>query len=90
MWRGQPLADVPPSALVDAEAQRLEESRVAAAGLRIEAELACGRAADVVAGLHRLIADHPMHEELWALLMRALSAAGRQAEALDAYERRAR
>ncbi len=87
LWRGPPLADVPPSALVDAETHRLEESRVAAEGLRIEAELACGRAADVVAGLHRLIADHPMHEELWALLMRVLNAAGRQAEALEAYER---
>jgi DNA-binding SARP family transcriptional activator len=86
LWRGQPLADVPQSALVEAEADRLAESRVEAEVLRIKAELACGRAASIVAGLRRMIADHPMHEELWALLMRALNASGRQAEALETYE----
>jgi len=86
LWRGRPLADVPLSPLVDAEADRLEESRIAAEGLRIEAELACGRPAAVVAGLRRMIADHPLHEDLWALLMRALNAAGRQAEALETYD----
>ncbi len=86
LWRGQPLADIPVTDLVAAEVHRLEESRLTAFIQRIEAELVCGRAADVVAGLHRLIADYPMHEELWALLMRALHAAGRQAEALKTYE----
>jgi len=87
LWRGQALADVRPSELVSAEASRLEESRVAAVELRVEAELACGRGAAAVADLQRLAADHPLREELWALLMRALCAAGRQAEALDTYER---
>jgi DNA-binding SARP family transcriptional activator len=86
LWRGQPLADVQESALVEAETDRLEESRVEAEGLRITAELACGRAAGAVARLRRMIADHPLHEELWALLMRALNASGRQAEALETYE----
>ena len=63
----------------------LEESRVEAVELRIHADLGCGRQAQVVAELHRLLAEHRFREELWALLMRALSSLGRQAEALEAY-----
>jgi tetratricopeptide (TPR) repeat protein len=53
--------------------------------LRIEADLACGRAAQVVTELRDLVARHPLRERLWALLMRALEEAGRRAEALDTY-----
>lgn len=42
LWRGGALADVPPSALVTAEADRLEESRLSALELRMEADLGCG------------------------------------------------
>ena len=84
LFRGPPLADVPLSDLVATEANRLEESRVAALGLRIEAEIDNGDAAGTVAELRRLTTEHPLREELWALLMRALCAAGRQAEALEA------
>jgi DNA-binding SARP family transcriptional activator/tetratricopeptide (TPR) repeat protein len=87
LFRGQPLADVPFSDLVDTEVNRLEESRVAALALRIEAEIESGAAAGTVTELRRLTAGHPLREEFWALLMRALCAAGRQAEALEAYER---
>ncbi len=87
LFRGPPLADVPLSDLVATEANRLEESQVAALGLRMEAEIENGDAAGTVAELRRLTAEHPLREELWALLMRALCAAGRQAEALEAYTR---
>ena len=86
LWQGsRALTDVPSSALVSAEADRLEESRIEAVQLRIQADLGCGRHAQVVSQLHRLLADYPMREELWALLMRALYTSGRQAEALEAY-----
>lgn len=86
LWQGsRALTDVPPSALVSAEASRLEESRVETFQLRIQADLGCGRHAQVVSELHRLLADYPLREELWALLMRALYTSGRQAEALEAY-----
>jgi DNA-binding SARP family transcriptional activator len=85
LWRGGALANVPQSGLISAEASRLGESRVEALELRIQADLACGRQAQVVAEARRLLADHPLREGLWALLMRALYTAGRQAEALDAY-----
>jgi DNA-binding SARP family transcriptional activator len=86
LWRGRALADVPATPMVAAEADRLEESRVEALGLRAEASLACGRYAEVVPEVRRLLADHPLREKLWALLIRALYGAGRQAEALEVYE----
>jgi DNA-binding SARP family transcriptional activator len=85
LWRGPALADVPPSELVTAEAARLEESRLTALELRIEADLGCGLNAQFVPELRRLVSDHPLREGLWSLLIRALDAAGRRAEALAAY-----
>ena len=86
LWRGRALADVAATPLVAAEAGRLEESRVEALELRAQANLACGRPAEVVPEVRRLLADHPLREKLWALLIRALYGSGRQAEALEVYE----
>ena len=85
LWYGRPLADVPPTPLVEAEAERLSELRLGADELRITAELALGGHDQAVAELRRLLADHPLREGLWLLLMRALDGAGRHAEALEAY-----
>jgi DNA-binding SARP family transcriptional activator len=85
LWRGPLLADVPRTQLLDTQADRAEELRLAATELRIEADLACGRAARVIAELRGLVAEHPLREGFWALLMRALEAAGRRAEALETY-----
>jgi DNA-binding SARP family transcriptional activator len=85
LWRGSPLADVPQTTLVEAEAERLEQLRLDAAELRIKAELACRNHAQVIPELRRLLADQPLRENLWLLLMQALDGAGRHAEALDAY-----
>lgn len=87
LWRGRFLEDVPPSPLLSTESERTMELRLTAAELRIEADLACGRCAEVIPGLRRLVAEHPLREGLWLLLMRALSGAGRYAEALDVYGR---
>src|SRR5579875_1481904 len=86
LWRGKALADVSQSAFIEAEAERLDELRLSATELRIEADLACGRHRDVIPELRRLLADQQLKEELWLLLMRALDGAGRRAEALTAYE----
>ena len=85
LWHGRPLADVPPTPLVEAEAERLAELRLGAVELRITAELALGGHDQAVAELRRLLADHPLREGLWLLLMRALDGAGRHAEALEVY-----
>jgi DNA-binding SARP family transcriptional activator/Tfp pilus assembly protein PilF len=85
LWRGPALADVPPGPLVSAESHRLEELRLSALELRIEADRRCGRDTEVVAELRRLTAEHPLREKLWGELMRALHSSGRPAEALEVY-----
>ncbi|MGH3288253.1 MAG: BTAD domain-containing putative transcriptional regulator, partial [Streptosporangiaceae bacterium] len=85
LWHGSPLADVPPTPLIETEAERLADLRLDCAELRITAELACGSHAQVIPELRRLLADHSLRENLWLLLMRALDGAGRHAEALEAY-----
>src|SRR3984957_9837069 len=85
LWRGGPLADVTRSPALITAAERATELWLDATELRIEADLACGRAAQVVAELRGLITEHPLRERLRALLMRALEDAGRRAEAFEAY-----
>ncbi|MGH3212671.1 MAG: BTAD domain-containing putative transcriptional regulator, partial [Trebonia sp.] len=85
LWRGSLFADVQQTALLARQADRAEELRLAATELRIEADLFCGRPGYVIAELLGLVAEHPLREGFWALLMRALEAAGRRAEALETY-----
>ena len=85
LWRGRLLADVAPSTLISTEAERGNELRLDAAELRAEADLACGRAAQLVPELRRLVGENPIREGLWLLLISALDEAGRHAEALDTY-----
>ena len=85
LWRGPALADVGDASFARVEAARLEELRLAATEDRIEADLALGRHADLVAELESLVAQHPLRERLRAQLMVALYRSGRQAEALRAY-----
>lgn len=85
LWRGGLLADVAPSVLISTEAERANELRLDAAELRAEADLACGRAAQLVPELRRLVGENPIREGLWLLLIQALDEAGRHAEALETY-----
>ena len=85
LWRGPPLADFAYEAFAQPEIARLEEQHVAALEQRIDADLALGRHADLVAELEGLVAEHPLRERLRAQLMVALYRCGRQADALEAY-----
>jgi DNA-binding SARP family transcriptional activator len=86
LWRGDPLADVPSPSLRRAEGPRIEELRLQALESRVEAKLSLGESDDLVADLRRLVARHPLRERLHAQLMLALYRAGRQGEALAAYQ----
>src|SRR3984885_14960406 len=87
-WRGPALADVAGEEFAAAPAARLSELRAAALFDRIEAELAVGASGpELVGELRELTAADPLAERPAVLLMRALAAAGRQAEALAVYQR---
>jgi predicted ATPase/DNA-binding SARP family transcriptional activator len=83
LWRGPALADAGDFAAP--HAQRLERLRLDALVTRLAGEVADDPAGGNVALLEVLVANHPLHEKLAGLLMRALAASGRQAEALAAY-----
>jgi predicted ATPase/DNA-binding SARP family transcriptional activator len=89
LWRGPALADVAEADFAVAPAARLERLRQAAQLDRIEADIATASASDaagLATQLEALVAVDPLDERPRALQMRALYAAGRQAEALAVYE----
>ncbi|MGR6966289.1 FxSxx-COOH system tetratricopeptide repeat protein [Geodermatophilus sp. URMC 61] len=83
LWRGDRLAESSETRL-GGEAARLAEARLAAVEARVEADLACGRHAELVGELEELCRAHPLRERLWAQRMLALYRCGRQADALAA------
>src|ERR1700742_70676 len=86
LWRGPALADVADAPFAAGPITRLEELRLAAAEDLTEARLALGQGAEIVPDVEELAAAHPLRERLRGQLMRALYAAGRQADALAVYE----
>jgi YVTN family beta-propeller protein len=86
LWKGQPLADFTFEPFAQTEIPRLEELRLEALEERIDAELALGHGSELVAELEALVAKHPYRERLRGQLMLALYRAGRQADALAAYQ----
>jgi predicted ATPase/DNA-binding SARP family transcriptional activator len=87
LWRGPALADVADAPFAAGPVTRLEELRVAAAEDLTETRLALGQGAELIPDVEELAATHPLRERLCGQLMRALYAAGRQAEALSVYDR---
>ena len=86
LWRGPPLADFAYEAFAQAEIARLEEQRLAVLEERLDAELALDDPAALVAELAALVREHPLRERVRGQLMIALYRAGRQGEALEAYQ----
>jgi DNA-binding SARP family transcriptional activator len=85
LWHGAALSEFTYEAFAEAEIARLDELRLKAVEDRIDADLACGRHAALVAELEALVAEHPLRERLRGQLMLALYRCGRQGEALRVY-----
>ncbi|HEU4424785.1 MAG TPA: BTAD domain-containing putative transcriptional regulator [Pilimelia sp.] len=87
VWRGPVMVDVPPSCADTSAAAQLERERMAATLELGRALLKEGHAERAVATIEPLAEANPLDEALHATLMETLAAAGRQAQALAAYDR---
>ncbi|QZY29118.1 BTAD domain-containing putative transcriptional regulator [Nocardioides coralli] len=87
LWRGQAYAEYAGEPWVEAEVTRLRELRAVARERLLAARLQLGDAAVLVGDLEALVAEDPLREERWRLLVLALYRAQRQADALAALRR---
>lgn len=86
-WRGPALSGVRSTAWFDGHRLTLTDRLLTAREDRLAALIGVGRAAEAAADATTLLAEHPLREQLWAHLMRALALGGRTADALAAYGR---
>jgi SARP family transcriptional regulator, regulator of embCAB operon len=87
LWRGPVLDDLRNFTFAEQFATAVTEDFMLVHVTRAEAEIACGRAAAIIAELEALAAEHPYREPLWAQLITAYYVADRQSDALEAYRR---
>ena len=86
-WRGPAFAEIADQSFAQAEIARLEALRLQAVEDRLDVDIALGRHAEATVLLDALVARHPLRERFWGQLMLAHYRAGRQADALQAYQR---
>lgn len=87
LWRGRPFGEFADERWAQPVVARLEAARLDALEASADLELSGRPRAALATELESLVTDHPYRERLWALLVRALYANGRQADALGAYRR---
>jgi len=87
LWRGRPLADLAGLAWFDDQAHRLEQLLAQARHALVETRLALGQHLQLIPELEDLCRQYPLHEQTHGQLMLALYRAGRQGDALAAYQR---
>ncbi|WP_037568462.1 AfsR/SARP family transcriptional regulator [Phaeacidiphilus oryzae] len=85
LWRGPLPADIVHGPFLQGLSVFLEEQRLEAVSLRIEADLANNRHRELVGELRALVATHHLHESFHVRLMQALHRSGRRSEALNVY-----
>ena len=86
LWRGPALEEFQNEGFAIATVARLEELRRSCEEDRLTAMVELGLLSTAVAELEAAVREEPLREARWALLMRALYATGRHAEALERYQ----
>jgi DNA-binding SARP family transcriptional activator/tRNA A-37 threonylcarbamoyl transferase component Bud32/energy-coupling factor transporter ATP-binding protein EcfA2 len=86
LWRGRAFEDFTYESFAQAEIARLEELRLEAVELRLDADLAQGLTRELISELESLVRQHPLNERLTGQLMLAQYRSSRQADALRAYQ----
>lgn len=87
LWRGDAVPELRGTGFGESTATELGQAYRAALEDRLDADVRLGRGPDVLSHLQALAQADPYDERVAGLLMQALFDAGRQADALDAYER---
>ena len=85
MFTGEVLPGGGSARWIEPYRARLEETRLKLTEEQLAGRLERGASGELVAELQSLVADHPLREGLWTLLITALYRADRQADALAAY-----
>jgi SARP family transcriptional regulator, regulator of embCAB operon len=86
MWRGPTLANIDCGSLLEAHAVHLDELRIRATELRVQADMELGKHRALIPELRSLVATHPLNEWFHEQLITALSRSGRRGDALEAYQ----
>ncbi|HEX5589289.1 MAG TPA: BTAD domain-containing putative transcriptional regulator [Candidatus Limnocylindrales bacterium] len=86
LWRGTPYEALRDDDYATPKIARLVAIREELVDLRVRALLEIDRTGDAIVELEELVRQHPLRESLWELLILAMYRAGRQAEALRAFQ----
>lgn len=86
LWTGSPFAEFAGRSWALAEGRRLTELYRSGLERLAEARIIAGQEADAASSLQALVVEEPLRAEAVRLLMLALHRAGRQAEALRAFQ----
>jgi DNA-binding SARP family transcriptional activator len=85
LWHAEPMPRVQDDPTVRRAVEHLRELRLEATVLQARAEIALGLHELTVPALRALTHEHPLREDVWALLVTALYRSGRTADSLAAY-----
>ena len=86
LWRGRAFEEFTYESFAQAEIGRLEELRLEAVELRLDADLQRGLSRELISELESLVRQHPLKERMTGQLMLALYRSSRQADALRAFQ----
>ncbi|MFC9788933.1 BTAD domain-containing putative transcriptional regulator [Rhodococcus sp. NPDC127528] len=87
LWRGSAYADIAGAEFAAPEVARLAALRLSARKSLLAVEISRGRFAEVLPDAEAVVAEHPLDERAWELLVLSLYRSGRQSDALAALRR---